>query len=141
MAGRHKIFLGMAAGVGKNSNHTALSDVHDSIAELRHYRQFMGALSALPVIRDWIATEHLSPTRQSAISVLFSIASFAGVFNEVGWLGAGVEPPGQGWSFSAERTRSVPWTGWPGSGKGWWPTRMARPGFEKRSTIGLLSIC
>ena len=49
MSGRHKVFLGMAAGVGKNSNHTALSDVHDSIAELRHYRQFMGALSALPV--------------------------------------------------------------------------------------------
>ncbi|AWT15314.1 MULTISPECIES: oligoribonuclease [Stenotrophomonas] len=38
----------VAAGVGKNSNHTALSDVHDSIAELRHYRQFMGALSGLP---------------------------------------------------------------------------------------------
>jgi len=34
--------------VGKNSNHTALSDVHDSINELRHYRQFMGALSGLP---------------------------------------------------------------------------------------------
>ena len=38
----------VAAGVGKNSNHTALSDVHDSIAELRHYRQFMGALSGWP---------------------------------------------------------------------------------------------
>ena len=37
------------AGVGKQAAHTALSDVHDSIAELRHYRQFMGALSALPV--------------------------------------------------------------------------------------------
>jgi oligoribonuclease len=34
--------------VGKNSSHTALSDVHDSIAELRHYRQYMGALAGLP---------------------------------------------------------------------------------------------
>ncbi|TZF89843.1 oligoribonuclease [Cognatilysobacter lacus] len=32
------------AGVTKESAHTALSDVRDSIAELRHYRQFMGAL-------------------------------------------------------------------------------------------------
>jgi len=39
----------VAAGLAKNSNHTALSDVHDSIAELRHYRQFMGALSGLPI--------------------------------------------------------------------------------------------
>jgi oligoribonuclease len=31
-------------GVGKESSHTALSDVRDSIAELRHYRRFMGAL-------------------------------------------------------------------------------------------------
>lgn len=31
------------AGVEKESAHTALSDVRDSIAELRHYRQFMGA--------------------------------------------------------------------------------------------------
>ena len=38
----------VAAGVGKTSSHTALSDVHDSIAELRHYRQFMGAMSGLP---------------------------------------------------------------------------------------------
>ena len=36
------------AGVSKDSAHTALSDVRDSIAELRHYRQFMGALSGLP---------------------------------------------------------------------------------------------
>ena len=35
------------AGVGKESRHTALSDVHDSIAELRHYRYFMGELSGL----------------------------------------------------------------------------------------------
>ena len=35
------------AGVGKESKHTALSDVHDSIAELRHYRYFMGQLSGL----------------------------------------------------------------------------------------------
>ena len=39
---------GVAAGVGKTASHTALSDVHDSIEELRHYRQFMGALSGLP---------------------------------------------------------------------------------------------
>jgi oligoribonuclease len=32
------------AGVAKESAHTALSDVRDSIAELRHYRQFMGTL-------------------------------------------------------------------------------------------------
>jgi oligoribonuclease len=31
-------------GVGKESSHTALSDVRDSIAELRHYRCFMGAM-------------------------------------------------------------------------------------------------
>ena len=36
------------AGVGKEAKHTALSDVHDSIAELRHYRYFMGRLSGLP---------------------------------------------------------------------------------------------
>ena len=35
------------AGVGKESAHTALSDVHDSIAELRHYRSFMGKLGGL----------------------------------------------------------------------------------------------
>jgi len=33
--------------VNKQSSHTALSDVHDSIAELRHYRRHMAAL-ALP---------------------------------------------------------------------------------------------
>ena len=38
----------VAAGVTKTSSHTALSDVHDSIAELRHYRQFMGVLAGLP---------------------------------------------------------------------------------------------
>jgi oligoribonuclease len=32
-------------GVQKQSTHTALSDVHDSIAELRHYRRHMGALA------------------------------------------------------------------------------------------------
>ena len=32
------------AGVQKESAHTALSDVHDSIAELRHYRRHMSAL-------------------------------------------------------------------------------------------------
>jgi len=33
------------AGVDKEGAHTALSDVRDSIAELRHYRQFMGAFA------------------------------------------------------------------------------------------------
>ena len=36
------------ASVRKASAHTALSDVRDSIAELRHYRRYMGALSGLP---------------------------------------------------------------------------------------------
>ena len=35
------------AGVSKQSRHTALSDVHDSIAELRHYRGFMGRLGGM----------------------------------------------------------------------------------------------
>lgn len=35
-------------GVAKTSSHTALSDVHDSIAELRHYRRFMGELAGVP---------------------------------------------------------------------------------------------
>jgi oligoribonuclease len=34
-------------GVVKTSSHTALSDVHDSIAELRHYRRFMGELAGV----------------------------------------------------------------------------------------------
>jgi oligoribonuclease len=34
------------AGVKKDSAHTALSDVHDSIAELRHYRRHLGAMAA-----------------------------------------------------------------------------------------------
>ena len=34
-------------GFRKESTHTALSDVHDSIAELRHYRGYMGALAGL----------------------------------------------------------------------------------------------
>ncbi len=42
----------IASGVGKNSSHTALSDVHDSIAELRHYRQYMGALAGLPGVPE-----------------------------------------------------------------------------------------
>ncbi|MGY0559505.1 oligoribonuclease [Luteimonas sp. A277] len=33
------------AGVKKNAAHTALSDVHDSIAELRHYRKHMAQLA------------------------------------------------------------------------------------------------
>lgn len=35
------------AGVGKDSLHTALSDTHDSIAELRYYRKFMGQLGGI----------------------------------------------------------------------------------------------
>ena len=35
------------AGAGKEAKHTALSDVHDSIAELKHYRFFMGRLGGL----------------------------------------------------------------------------------------------
>lgn len=34
----------VASGLSKASAHTALSDVRDSIAELRYYRPFMGAL-------------------------------------------------------------------------------------------------
>ena len=34
-------------GLRKESSHTALSDVHDSIAELRHYRAAMGPLGGL----------------------------------------------------------------------------------------------
>ena len=36
------------SGFNKQSAHTALSDVRDSIEELRHYRQFMGTLAGLP---------------------------------------------------------------------------------------------
>ena len=38
------------AGVHKASAHTALSDVRDSIEELRHYRRYMGRLSGLPMV-------------------------------------------------------------------------------------------
>ncbi|KAF1684722.1 oligoribonuclease [Pseudoxanthomonas broegbernensis] len=34
------------AGVSKQAAHTALSDVHDSIAELRHYRRHLAQLAA-----------------------------------------------------------------------------------------------
>lgn len=34
----------VARGYNKSSAHTALSDIHDSIEELRHYRKFMGEL-------------------------------------------------------------------------------------------------
>jgi len=37
----------VVAGVTKQSTHTALSDVRDSIDELRHYRAFMGPFSGL----------------------------------------------------------------------------------------------
>jgi len=36
------------AGFGKVAAHTALSDVRDSIEELRHYRRYMGVLAGLP---------------------------------------------------------------------------------------------
>jgi len=36
---------GLARGFTKESQHTALSDIRDSIAELRYYRQFMGELA------------------------------------------------------------------------------------------------
>ena len=36
------------SGFSKTSAHTALSDVRDSIDELKHYRRFMGALAGLP---------------------------------------------------------------------------------------------
>ncbi|MFT3792420.1 MAG: oligoribonuclease [Rudaea sp.] len=35
----------LALGFAKESRHTALSDIRDSIAELRYYRQFMGELA------------------------------------------------------------------------------------------------
>jgi oligoribonuclease len=37
----------VAKGLSKNSAHTALSDVRDSVAELRYYRQYMGKLAGL----------------------------------------------------------------------------------------------
>ncbi|MCK9365908.1 MAG: oligoribonuclease [Metallibacterium scheffleri] len=36
-------------GFSKDSTHTALSDIHDSIRELRHYRSAMGAFAARSV--------------------------------------------------------------------------------------------
>ena len=36
-------------GLSKDSTHTALSDIHDSIRELRHYRSAMGAFAARSV--------------------------------------------------------------------------------------------
>jgi len=38
----------IAKGFTKESTHTALSDVHDSIEELRYYRKFMGELAGIP---------------------------------------------------------------------------------------------
>ena len=38
----------VATGLRKESAHTALSDVKDSIDELRHYRRHMGELAGLP---------------------------------------------------------------------------------------------
>lgn len=43
----HRWAPDVLAALRKQSAHTALSDVHDSIAELRHYRGFMGALGGL----------------------------------------------------------------------------------------------
>lgn len=36
------------AGFSKTAAHTALSDVRDSIDELRHYRMHMGTLAGMP---------------------------------------------------------------------------------------------
>ena len=38
----------VAKGFNKTSSHTALSDIHDSIDELIHYRHFMGELGGQP---------------------------------------------------------------------------------------------
>ena len=37
----------LAAGMQKQSAHTALADIRESVAELRYYRQFMGPLAGL----------------------------------------------------------------------------------------------
>ena len=42
---RAALGAGSRAGFSKESAHTALSDVRDSIAELRYYRPFMGRLA------------------------------------------------------------------------------------------------
>ncbi len=39
---------GLLKGFEKDSAHTALSDIHDSIRELRHYRGAMGAFATCP---------------------------------------------------------------------------------------------
>ena len=38
---------GVAAGLSKQSAHTALSDIRESVAELAYYRQFMGELAGV----------------------------------------------------------------------------------------------
>lgn len=38
---------GVVDGLTKNTNHLALDDIHDSINELKHYRQYMGHASGL----------------------------------------------------------------------------------------------
>ena len=38
------------AGVSKSTSHMALADVHDSIAELRHYRTHLIRLPAVPAV-------------------------------------------------------------------------------------------
>lgn len=42
----------VARGMVKESTHTALSDIHDSITELRYYRQFMGRIGGLSEIQQ-----------------------------------------------------------------------------------------
>ena len=37
----------VAKSFGKESAHTALSDIRDSIEELRHYRRYMGELGGV----------------------------------------------------------------------------------------------
>lgn len=38
----------VAAGITKLSAHTALSDIRDSVDEMRHYRRFLGHLGGIP---------------------------------------------------------------------------------------------
>ncbi len=37
-------------GFAKTGAHTALSDIRESVAELRHYRQFMGKFGGLEIV-------------------------------------------------------------------------------------------
>ena len=41
---------GVLAGITKSTSHMALADVHDSIQELRYYREHLMALPATPAV-------------------------------------------------------------------------------------------